>query len=401
MAERGLYRSIPVVLFDGPDFQRLSGVARAVFLCLKCSIRVHGLEVQYRAALVPVLAYRTGFAVPDVERALDELLSARPRPWIRWQGNVLWVIGQLEHDPHVNVANEKNRIGVREHLKGMPRVPIVAEFIRAHVDWVRVGHGKDWLGTPVDPALQWAFDAPPDGIDTPSEGPSEADRRPMEGPSEADRTPIEAIREREVGRERERGEEQERDAPAAPSRSLTRSSSAPVGEPASPTGLTVIRGTPKPARRRLSLTGRPADDVIGALQILMSEVKQDADDRITVDEHRKLIAAFVFAYWAKKLNHDNARLDEKRERVLVKRLVENGDDVNELLYVVDGALRDDWIMGRDARSPKRYDGIETVFRDRAQVERLALAGGFRSGQRHALAERYEQLLTQHREAANG
>jgi hypothetical protein len=45
--------------------------------------------------------------------------------------------------------------------------------------------------------------------------------------------------------------------------------------------------------------------------------------------------------------------------------------VHELLYAIDAARADDWIIGRDPKSPKKYDGIEVIFRDRPQIERLS------------------------------
>ena len=186
-------------------------------------------------------------------------------------------------------------------------------------------------------------------------------------------------------------------------REIASTTSAHVGEPSRPVGLSVVRGAPnaRPARRRLTLTGRSGDEVVGELQQVMAEVQEDASARISVEDRRRALAAMTFAYWANKLVHPNALLDDRRERMLVKRLIENRDNLDELFFVIDGALGDDWIMGRDQRSSKRYDGIETLFRDRAQVERLATAGGFKPKAVHPVTERYLMLLTRHMEAANG
>jgi hypothetical protein len=111
-------------------------------------------------------------------------------------------------------------------------------------------------------------------------------------------------------------------------------------------------------------------------------------------------AEFVFAYWAAKTGHDRTILDEKRERILRKRLDENDGDVNELLYTVDGALRDDWIMGREPNSKRAYDGVETIFRDRAQVERLATTcKGYATKDEHKVLAKYRAALAQ--ELGNG
>jgi hypothetical protein len=97
----------------------------------------------------------------------------------------------------------------------------------------------------------------------------------------------------------------------------------------------------------------------------------------------------IFAYWAAKLDHPRAILDDKREKKIAQRLRESRGDWGLLCYAIDGALRDDFLMGRSGQSPRRYDGIETIFRDRAQVERLAeLCPKFRNGQPHPLVTKY-------------
>ena len=99
--------------------------------------------------------------------------------------------------------------------------------------------------------------------------------------------------------------------------------------------------------------------------------------------------ALIFSYWAKVMHRARALLDAKREKRLLARLRENDGDVSELLYGVDGAKGDDWTMGRDVKSQRAYNGIETIFRDREQVERFAeLCVGYRKGETHPLALKY-------------
>jgi hypothetical protein len=110
---------------------------------------------------------------------------------------------------------------------------------------------------------------------------------------------------------------------------------------------------------------------------------------VRVDEWRKVAASLVFAYWAAKTGHTKALLDPKRESVLVRCLRLNGDNVHELLYVVDGALKDDWTMGRDPRSTKRYDQIQTIYQDREHVEKFAGAcKGYVEGKPHPMAVKH-------------
>lgn len=127
------------------------------------------------------------------------------------------------------------------------------------------------------------------------------------------------------------------------------------------------------------------DRCISALQ----ELESDAAPHLAKEQLEQARAALVFAYWGKVMHKIRAILDLKRERRLRERLRENEGDVSELLYAVDGAKADDWIMGRDVKSPRPYNGIETIFRDREQVERFAeQRPAYRHGEAHPLATKY-------------
>jgi len=131
--------------------------------------------------------------------------------------------------------------------------------------------------------------------------------------------------------------------------------------------------------------GQPLQAVIQELQ----EVGLKTDSRLTKDVFRGVMVKIVFSYWAKRLGHDEALFDQKRDRTIRQRLVENQDNLSELLYAVDGALKDDWVMGRDAKSQKRFDGIEHIFQDRAHVEKFAITiPQYRSKQQHPMAIKY-------------
>lgn len=122
----------------------------------------------------------------------------------------------------------------------------------------------------------------------------------------------------------------------------------------------------------------------------LEAVKAGTLERLKREELFIQLAEVVFAYWAARLHHPKALLDRKRDARLRARLRESGGDWGLLLYAVDGALSDDWIMGRDERSARPYDGIETIFRDRAQVERLAeLCPRCRRGEPHPLVAKYQ------------
>jgi len=115
-------------------------------------------------------------------------------------------------------------------------------------------------------------------------------------------------------------------------------------------------------------------------------VEAQTQRRHTVETALHLAVETAFAYWQARLGHPGAILDRKRAARIEQRLRENGGDVSELLYAVDGALRDDFLMGRDPKATRRFDGIETVFRDRAQVERLVASVPGRNGQHPFLSQ---------------
>ncbi|WP_342221940.1 replication protein [Candidatus Fukatsuia endosymbiont of Tuberolachnus salignus] len=103
-------------------------------------------------------------------------------------------------------------------------------------------------------------------------------------------------------------------------------------------------------------------------------ITKDKKDSITPispfgDERVKTI----FAFWQKNLAHPQARLDKKRAKRIQARLKEKFS-AEDLCQAITGATYDPWLMGKNPEN-KRYDGIDTVLRDAAQVERLmGLAG---------------------------
>lgn len=141
-----------------------------------------------------------------------------------------------------------------------------------------------------------------------------------------------------------------------------------------------------PARRlRLVPEGSDVGEVIAALQMVGDQARQEWNR----EQRLQACAALIFSYWAKRLRHEHARLDRKREVRLLQRLRENDGDVSELLYAIDGAMREDNLMGRRPDSVRKHDGIRTIFRDREQVEQLAeMAPGFRDNKPHPLAVKY-------------
>lgn len=129
MADRGAYRSIKVVLQDGPDFQRLTERARHTFLTLKMAFGPSGIEVRYFEALACEVAEKTGMPVEAARVSLQELERTG---WTRRERNVVWIVGQLDHDPGLTATNENHRKSVQSHVNGLPRLSIVRRFVECH-----------------------------------------------------------------------------------------------------------------------------------------------------------------------------------------------------------------------------------------------------------------------------
>jgi hypothetical protein len=179
MSERGEYASIPKVLIDGPDFQRLPPNARFVFLALSLTFNGLGIEVRYPEAVVAELVAQTGLAADQVRLALDVLEHEH---WVKREGNVMWLVGRLDHSG-LTAANVKKHVPhVRKVVAGLPRLAIVREFVLRYSAWFEDG-GKRidsfaWVGSslskgnrkPTD-SLSIAYRKPTDSQELPKNFP--------------------------------------------------------------------------------------------------------------------------------------------------------------------------------------------------------------------------------------
>jgi hypothetical protein len=77
----------------------------------------------------------------------------------------------------------------------------------------------------------------------------------------------------------------------------------------------------------------------------------------------------VFECWQAEHGKQRSKLDGKRTTRIRARLAE-GFTVDQLCQAIRGAKKDPFLMGRDPRAGRVFDGIETILRDAAQVERL-------------------------------
>lgn len=146
MAERGEYRSISRSLLSGKDFRALPERARWVFVAVKLNFGFVGIETWYPDELASRLSSETGATADQVKLALDVL---EHEGWVRRQDNLVWVVGQLTHDPHVRASDAKHRKNAQRHVAGLPHLELVRAFMDAHPDWFppseRLAMGLEWV----------------------------------------------------------------------------------------------------------------------------------------------------------------------------------------------------------------------------------------------------------------
>lgn len=84
----------------------------------------------------------------------------------------------------------------------------------------------------------------------------------------------------------------------------------------------------------------------------------------------------VLEHWRSRGYHTRKPIDNAERRKRIRARLDDGLDVATLKAAIDGASIDDWLMGRHERNDvanggKVYNGLETILRDAAQVEKLA------------------------------
>ncbi len=103
-------------------------------------------------------------------------------------------------------------------------------------------------------------------------------------------------------------------------------------------------------------------------QDLLSSSGSDVGEKPTTESEMDTIRR-VFVFWKKIHKHNQAKLDKKRTERIRARLRE-GFTGEQLADAIRGSLKDDFLMGRDKNANRKYDGIETILKSAAQVERL-------------------------------
>jgi hypothetical protein len=157
----------------------------------------------------------------------------------------------------------------------------------------------------------------------------------------------------------------------------------PPDPPPRPPGMGLVRGGSAAVQR---FSAGSYADVTGHLGVVLAEVTTGAARRFRADEKREVMALMLGAYWAAKLHKHPERVKFTKRRVsqLVRVLRENEDDLSELFYVVDGAVRDDYCQGRTQKQHgEKVIELEFLFGSRDRIERLAgHCAGYKAGETH-------------------
>jgi hypothetical protein len=77
----------------------------------------------------------------------------------------------------------------------------------------------------------------------------------------------------------------------------------------------------------------------------------------------------VFDSWQQDTGKHRAKLDNKRRSRIAARL-RDGFTADDLILAITNRRNDPWLMGEEPKSTRIFDDIDTLLRDRAQVERL-------------------------------
>ena len=103
-----------------------------------------------------------------------------------------------------------------------------------------------------------------------------------------------------------------------------------------------------------------------AVSVNTAAIRAQTDSRkLREAAYRHAAERVVFPFWRERTGRTERTLyDSKRERYILARLRENGGNVSELLFAVDGLAKSEF------HCREGQDGIEQVFRDRSQVEKF-------------------------------
>jgi uncharacterized protein YdaU (DUF1376 family) len=94
------------------------------------------------------------------------------------------------------------------------------------------------------------------------------------------------------------------------------------------------------------------------------EEKENSKEKKPMSADADLLA--VFDHWRTRMNHPNAKLDDKRKKLIVQAL-KLGYTPADLIAAIDGCAKSPFHMGQNDRSTV-YDGLDLILRDASKID---------------------------------
>lgn len=123
MPSRGVFRGVSSVLFDDPDYQRLSTAARCLLVTLRlCRDAGPAAIFEYST---DKLMRQTGLGLRPLETAFQALEADH---WIQREPPIVWIRNGLRYDPLVRPTNPVHRNAILKSVELLPKFQIVKTF---------------------------------------------------------------------------------------------------------------------------------------------------------------------------------------------------------------------------------------------------------------------------------
>ena len=112
------------------------------------------------------------------------------------------------------------------------------------------------------------------------------------------------------------------------------------------------------------------DEQTGEVILSGEQLPEDTNPTARASSQQKQARAIddIFQYWQTIMGHPNARLDDKR-RKLIRNALKTGYAANDLKTAIFGCSKTPHNMGDNDRG-QRYDGLHVIFKNADQIDRF-------------------------------
>jgi hypothetical protein len=407
MAKR--YQKVIVTAWDGGTVRDSSDMARVLFLYL-----LTGPQTSLLTGVVPVaigtVAHKLRWTDEKVRDAFAELVADGAVVFDEDAG-MAWLPNALEHNPPANPNVVRSWEGKWDEV---PKCPLKAAAYQVLRRWCEE-KGAAWLASfdaackpprmsargPASPQKPAVGNGYANGFDNPSPNQKQYQEQKQKQNQETQNagagapayacthegSPDTSPSGRVVG-EIVSTEPPPSRTPAPPVEVVTSSRTAPSCPVVAPLAASAAQDDDEPPHaQRVPSTPRPGPSVEAAPPVAPATpalpvvaappVEAPAVPAAPTRGKARPSAAdadvvAVFEHWRDIVWKGRAVLNDQRRARIAARLAE-GFTVDDLKRAVDGASKDDWLMGRDEKARQGgWRDVETVFRHAGQVERLML-----------------------------